>query len=139
MGVGSSAVCCPCLLIEVCPSRTRDFSLRAKTRIDQVERGKAHLDKRSVLGNLPPMKTISINNLEQDINRVEEWLAQGEEIELSRRGQPFARLLPIEPRPLSTTSAVDFMDQLRANWGDRQLAADDFDRTRELDREGDEG
>lgn len=103
------------------------------------DRPTGHLDLKLLSSNFRPMKTISVTNLEQDINRVEEWLAQGEEIELSRLGQPFARLLPIEPRPISTTTSVDFLGQLKTNWGDRVLAADDFNRLRELDREGDEG
>ncbi len=85
------------------------------------------------------MKTASVADLRNDFRRVAAWLAQGEEVEIVRRGQPFARLLPLASKARIRTAPVDFAAQLRANWGDRVFSAREFQQMRDFDRVGDEG
>lgn len=85
------------------------------------------------------MKTASIADLRNDFSRVAAWLAQGEEVELLRRGQPFARLLPLKSTTAAKAAPIDFASQLKANWGDRIFSGREFQQMRDFDRVGDEG
>lgn len=85
------------------------------------------------------MKTATVADLRNDFRRVAAWLAQGEEVEIIRRGQPFARLLPLESSARAKSQPVDFASQLKANWGDRVFSDREFQLMRDFDRDGDEG
>ncbi len=85
------------------------------------------------------MKTASVADLRNDFRRVAAWLAQGEEVEIVRRGQPFARLLPLKSNALASAVPVDFASQLKTNWGDRVFSDREFQQMRDIDRDGDEG
>lgn len=85
------------------------------------------------------MKTASVADLRNDFRRVAAWLAQGEEVEIVRRGKPFARLLPLESKSLARAVPLDFASQLKANWGDRVFSDREFQQMRDSDRDGDEG
>ncbi len=85
------------------------------------------------------MKTASVADLRNDFRRVAAWLKQGEEVEIVRRGRPFARLLPVESKGRAKANSVDFAAQLRTNWGDRVFSAREFQAMRDFDRDGDEG
>ncbi len=62
------------------------------------------------------MKTVSVRDLRYDFKSVERALREGEEIQITKRRQPIARLVP--ERPIPTTPLPDFMGQLRAIYGD---------------------
>ena len=85
------------------------------------------------------MKTASVADLRNDFRRVAAWLAQGEEVEIVRRGRPFARLLPLASKVGAKGSPIDFAAQLQANWGDRVFSAHEFQQMCDSDRNGDEG
>ena len=85
------------------------------------------------------MKTASVADLRNDFRRVAAWLAQGEEVEIVRRGKPFARLRPLESKARANTVPIDFAAQLKANWGDRVFSEQEFVQMRDFDRDGDEG
>jgi antitoxin (DNA-binding transcriptional repressor) of toxin-antitoxin stability system len=40
------------------------------------------------------MKTASVRDLRNDFGKVSKWLASGETVQIVKRGQPFARLIP---------------------------------------------
>ena len=49
------------------------------------------------------MKTATVHDLRNDFARLSKWLAQGETIEISKRGKPVADLVPkagVRPRAL---------------------------------------
>jgi len=46
------------------------------------------------------MKTASIRDLRNEFARLSKWLEKGETIQIIKRGQPFARMVP-EPKPKS--------------------------------------
>ncbi len=85
------------------------------------------------------MKTASVADLRNDFRRVAAWLSQCEEVEIVRRGQPFARLMPLKSTARSLDVPVDFAAQLKANWGDRVFSEHEFQQMRDFDREGSEG
>ena len=60
------------------------------------------------------MRTISVRDLRYDFKAVERILLEGEEIQITKRRRPIARLVP-EPTP--APKLPDFMGQLRAIYG----------------------
>lgn len=65
------------------------------------------------------MKTASIRDLRYDFKKIENLLRQGEEIQITRRRQVIARLVPEKddvPRVMP-----DFMAQLHEIYGDKVL------------------
>ena len=84
------------------------------------------------------MKTATVADLRNDFRRVAAWLSQGEEVEIRRRGKPFARLMPLEKRGVAPAK-IDFAKQISAIWGGRVFTADEFKLMRDFEREGEEG
>ena len=41
------------------------------------------------------MKTASVREVRQDFGRILEWVANGEEVSITKRREPVARLLPV--------------------------------------------
>ena len=85
------------------------------------------------------MKTASVADLRNDFRRVAAWLTQGEEVEIRRRGKPFARLLPVAAPAQEPGAGIDFAAQMKAIWGDRVFGEDEFTRMRQFERDGEEG
>jgi len=65
------------------------------------------------------MKTASIRDLRYDFKKVEQFLRQGEEVQITNRRRVVARLVPEQPE--TRPPLPDFMAQLRAIYGDRVL------------------
>ncbi|HLX63425.1 MAG TPA: prevent-host-death protein [Planctomycetota bacterium] len=84
------------------------------------------------------MRTASVADLRNDFRRVAAWLTQGEEVEIRRRGKPFARLTPLAKQS-GAPANIDFAAQLRAIWGSRVFSANEFKLMRDFEREGEEG
>jgi antitoxin (DNA-binding transcriptional repressor) of toxin-antitoxin stability system len=66
------------------------------------------------------MKTVSIRDLGRGFKKIERFLRQGEEVQITRRGRVIARLVPDGAE--ATSQAPDFMARLRAIYGDKILA-----------------
>ena len=64
------------------------------------------------------MKTVTVRDLRYDFPKVEQLLAQGEEIEITKRGKTLGRIVPEkkERPPLP-----DFLGRMRAVWGNEML------------------
>jgi prevent-host-death family protein len=62
------------------------------------------------------MKTMTVRDLRYDFAKVEDALAQGEVVEITKRGKRIGRIVPEakEPPPLP-----DFLGRIRAIYGDR--------------------
>jgi antitoxin (DNA-binding transcriptional repressor) of toxin-antitoxin stability system len=68
------------------------------------------------------MKAVSVRDLRYDFPKVEEFLRAGEEIQITKRKRPIARLTPEPPpEPTNRPPLPDFLGQMRANFGDRIL------------------
>ena len=64
-----------------------------------------------------PMKTATMRDLKHNLRQVSSWLAAGEEVQLTRRGKPFARLIP-ESTNGPAFQRPDFAAGLQEIWGD---------------------
>jgi prevent-host-death family protein len=80
------------------------------------------------------MHTLTIRDLRYDFAKVEAWLADGQEIEITKHGKPVARLSP--PRPAISVPKFDaeaHMRRLKETWGDRVFSAEEVREMREAE------
>ena len=85
------------------------------------------------------MKTATIRDLRYDFSRVEAWLRNGDEIEITRHGKPIARITP-PPQPARRKLVKpDIMVRLKETWGDRIFSAKEVAEMRAAELEGEEG
>jgi len=66
------------------------------------------------------MKTATIRELRHDTTAVLSWVAQGESVEVRRRGEPVALLSPRKRQ--SGVVRPDFLARIRSIYGDGALA-----------------
>ena len=68
------------------------------------------------------MKTVSVRDLRYDFPKVEELLRSGEEIQITKRRRPIARLTP-EPAPelAGRPPLPDFLGRMKEIFGDKVL------------------
>jgi antitoxin (DNA-binding transcriptional repressor) of toxin-antitoxin stability system len=85
------------------------------------------------------MKTATVRDLRNQFSILEAWLAEGEQIEIQKRGEPVAVLSPIPKRRRRRGKRPDFAARLDALWGDREMSADEVAAMRDFEREGEEG
>ena len=64
------------------------------------------------------MKKASVRDLRYHFSEVERLLQQGEKIEITKRKQVIARLLPVRP---ALSRCPDFLGRLRTIYGDKVL------------------
>jgi antitoxin (DNA-binding transcriptional repressor) of toxin-antitoxin stability system len=62
----------------------------------------------------------SIRELRYDFKKIERLLHQGKEIQITRRRRVIARLIPEPEKPAA--EVPDFLDRLRASYGDQILS-----------------
>jgi prevent-host-death family protein len=81
------------------------------------------------------MKTTTIRDLRNHFPRVAAWIAEGEAVEITRRGKPFARLMP--PAPVKRPKLVkpDIMARLKETWGDRIFSSKEIAEMRAAELE----
>lgn len=85
------------------------------------------------------MKTATVRDLRNEFATLEAWLAEGEQIEIQKRGKPVAVLSPISKRRRHRGKKPDFTKRLDALWGDRVMSAEEVAAMRDFEREGEEG
>ena len=68
------------------------------------------------------MKTATIRDLRNHMPRVAHWVEAGETVQITRRGEPFARLVRETPRKGKTFSAAfkQHSARLKKIWGERR-------------------
>lgn len=77
------------------------------------------------------MKTASLRELRYDFARIEAWLAEGHEVLLTKRRQPFARLAPVvSPSAIAAPEPVDYIARTKAIFGDRVFSAKEVEEMR---------
>lgn len=68
------------------------------------------------------MKTVSVRDLRYDFPKVEELLRSGEEIQITKRKRPIARLTPEPgPEPAGRPPLPDFLGRMKEIFGDKVL------------------
>jgi prevent-host-death family protein len=85
------------------------------------------------------MKTATVRDLRNRFPRVAAWIAEGEPVEITKFGKPFARLMPVMPAKTPKLVKPDIMAQLKATWGDRIFSNKEVAEMRAAELEGEEG
>lgn len=80
------------------------------------------------------MKTATVRDLRNAFPRVARWIQEGECVEITRAGKPFARLAPAPPPARGKIPMPDFLARLRNNFPAEKPRTDlgsvvDFDRS----------
>ena len=84
------------------------------------------------------MKTATVADLRNNFRRVSSYIANGESVDITKRGCVVARLVP--PVPLARKLVKpDWMAQLKEVWGDRVFSAAEVKAMRDAELEGEEG
>lgn len=70
------------------------------------------------------MKTATVADLRNHFPRVAAWIADGQSVEITRRGRPVAHLVPVSEKAAEKKIEwPDFEARRRAIWGDRVFSA----------------
>jgi prevent-host-death family protein len=85
------------------------------------------------------MKTATIRDLRNHFPRVAAWIAEGEPVEITKAGKPFARLVPATSKKPRRFKMPDIMARLNKTWGDRVFTANEVAAMRAAELEGEEG
>lgn len=68
------------------------------------------------------MKSTTVRELRANFPKVERWIADGEKVEITKRRQVVALLVPPSP-PARKLNLPDFAQRVRATFGKRKLTA----------------
>jgi antitoxin (DNA-binding transcriptional repressor) of toxin-antitoxin stability system len=85
------------------------------------------------------MKIATVRDLRNDFASLEAWLAEGETIQIVKRGTPVAVLSPATAGAASEHPPLvkpDIRARLRRLWGDRCFSAEEVKEMREYELEG---
>lgn len=85
------------------------------------------------------MRTATVRDLRNHFPRVAAWIAEGEAVEITKGGKPFARLVPATPEKPRKLVKPDIMARLTAIWGDRVFSSKEVAEMRAAELEGEEG
>jgi len=79
------------------------------------------------------MHTLTVRDLRYDFSKVESWLADGQEIEITRHGKPVAHLSPPRSGQEKSFDADAHQRRLLETWGDRVFTAEEVREMREAE------
>jgi antitoxin (DNA-binding transcriptional repressor) of toxin-antitoxin stability system len=85
------------------------------------------------------MKTATVRDLRNNFSRLEAWLAEGETVEIRKRGETIAELSKPPRRQKTEPPMPDFMARMRKIWKGRVFTAEEVARMRADELEGEEG
>lgn len=68
------------------------------------------------------MKTASVREVRHDFNRILEWVANGEEVAITKRHKTVARLLPERRRKTNRAKTPDVMARLQKVFGRKVIS-----------------
>lgn len=85
------------------------------------------------------MKIATVADLRNRFRRVSAWIANGEDVQIVKRGRPFARLSPATPAIPKPSAKIDFRAQRKAIWGTKTFSAAEVASMRAAELEGEEG
>ena len=86
------------------------------------------------------MKTASVRDLRNNFNSLEAWLAEGETIQIEKRGTPVALLTPANSAGQNKgVDGPDVRARLKRIWGDRCFTAEEVKAMREYELKGEQG
>lgn len=82
------------------------------------------------------MHTLTVRDLRYDFGKVEAWLADGQEIEITKHGKPVARLSPPPPKQIPKFDIDAHRAWMKETWGDRVFSAEEVREMREAELGG---
>jgi prevent-host-death family protein len=85
------------------------------------------------------MKTATVRDLRNRFPLVAAWIKEGEPVEITKSGKPFARLVPAVPEKPRRFKMPDIMARLERTFGARVYSAEEVARMRAAELEGEEG
>lgn len=74
------------------------------------------------------MKTATVRDLRNRFPRVAAWIDEGEPVEITKSGKPFARLVPAVPEKPRRFKMPDIKARLERTFGDKTYDAADLAR-----------
>ena len=74
------------------------------------------------------MKTATVRDLRNRFPRVAAWIKEGEPVEITKAGKPFARLVPAAPEKPRRFKMPDIMARLERTFGGSTYNAADIAR-----------
>ena len=84
------------------------------------------------------MKTATVADLRNNFRRVSAWLENGETVEIVKRGQVIAQLVPAGRKPRKVAKP-DILARLEEQWGDRTFSLEEVRAMRSAELEGEDG
>ena len=84
------------------------------------------------------MKTATVRDLRNRFPHVAAWITEGEPVEITKAGKPFARLVPAAPEKPRKLVKPDIMARLKKTWGNRVFSAEEVAAMRVAELEGQE-
>ena len=85
------------------------------------------------------MMTVTLRDLRNNFSKLEVWLAEGEQIQIEKRGRPIAILTGLGENVRHTVPRPDFAARRKAIWGERVLSAAEVAAMRADELDGEEG
>ena len=85
------------------------------------------------------MKTANVADLRNNFAVIASWIADGETVEIRKRGRPFAKLVPAAQGAERPMPKIDFAGRLRKIWGKRVFSDEEVAAMRAAEMEGEEG
>lgn len=79
------------------------------------------------------MHTLTVRDLRYDFGKVETWLADGQEIEITKHGKPIARLTPPRAEREAKFDIEAHKRRMKETWGDRVFTAEEVHEMREAE------
>lgn len=79
------------------------------------------------------MQTLTIRDLRYDFGKVTAWLADGEEIEITKHGKPVALLSLPKQKKAPKFDAEKHLRWMKETWGDRVFSAEEVREMREAE------
>ena len=84
------------------------------------------------------MKRATVADLRNDFRRVSAWLENGETVEIVKRGQVIAQLVPAGRKPRKVAKP-DILARLEEQWGDRSFSLEEVRAMRAAELEAEDG
>ena len=85
------------------------------------------------------MKTANIADLRNNFRLIASWISDGETVEIKKRGQHFATLIPSVRNSKKAMPKIDFSGRLKKIWGDRVFSDQEVAEMRMAELDGEEG
>jgi prevent-host-death family protein len=85
------------------------------------------------------MKTATVRDLRNRFTRIAAWLDDGQQVQITKAGKPYAHLVPIAPEKRRKLVKPDILARLKKVWGDRTFSAKEVAEMRAAELESEEG